>query len=137
MLAAPKSFTVIAKSESEKKDWVKTIQENTKDFNCTTGSKKAAVWSADHESKECQACAKAFNLFIRRHHCRQCGALVCGKCSKNSMILPHIHDKKKLRVCDKCFAGPAKASRPSFGGASPRMASESDESSDDTVDEDD
>lgn len=42
-------------------------------------------------------------MFKRRHHCRQCGALVCGEHSSNQMILPHIHDTKKQRVCDTCY----------------------------------
>lgn len=46
-------------------------------------------------------------MFKRRHHCRKCGALVCGDHSNKKEVLPHIHKTEKQRVCDNCFgSGP-------------------------------
>ena len=42
-----------------------------------------------------------FNHFNRRHHCRACGKVVCGKCSKQNHYL--IYARRKERVCDNCF----------------------------------
>ena len=42
----------------------------------------------------------------RRHHCRQCGNLVCGACSTGRAVLPHSTDGKPLRVCDECQPPP-------------------------------
>lgn len=41
-----------------------------------------------------------FKLF--QHHCRKCGQLVCGACSKNNYLLINI-SSKPVRVCDQCF----------------------------------
>ena len=54
------------------------------------GSKKtseAGVWVADDEVKACMCCKASFGLFIRKHHCRQCGSVVCGDCSSNRKFL--------------------------------------------------
>lgn len=57
------------------------------------------TWTQDEDCKECQLCEGTFTLVNRRHHCRACGTLVCGKCS------PHFHvlkDQVPKRVCKKC-----------------------------------
>lgn len=50
-------------------------------------------------------CETIFTRVRRRHHhCRLCGLLFCGKCSKHRIILqPKFNQKKKVRVCDMCF----------------------------------
>ena len=121
VLAAPKSFTVIANDVAEKNDWVSTIKKNNE--GCTTGGQKAAVWLADKNAKRCPLCNKNFTFIRRRHHCRQCGGLVCGDCSKHSVLLPHIHDKKKQRVCDKCFGAQSKVTHASSFGSTASDAS--------------
>ncbi len=40
------------------------------------------VWEGDASATACRACARAFGLFLRRHHCRHCGTLVCHNCSR-------------------------------------------------------
>jgi len=39
-------------------------------------------WMDDAESDSCLCCQVKFNLLNRPHHCRVCGSLVCGACSK-------------------------------------------------------
>ena len=41
-------------------------------------------------------------MINRRHHCRNCGKVVCGGCSKNSLLLVNISSKPS-RVCDGCW----------------------------------
>lgn len=44
-------------------------------------------WERDSESDSCRVCEKTFGVFRRRHHCRKCGRLVCGNCSKYAPAL--------------------------------------------------
>jgi len=60
----------------------------------------AAVWIPDHEVKACQVCSVKFTMINRRHHCRQCGGVVCGACTTHKKELPK---QGKQRVCDYCF----------------------------------
>jgi len=45
------------------------------------------VWIADHERKACILCGTPFGFFVRRHHCRRCGEIVCAECSGHTAIL--------------------------------------------------
>jgi len=64
---------------------------------------KAALWQPDYTVSSCMNCATHFNSFIRRHHCRGCGKIVCGRCSENRMILPNLSATKPVRVCITCY----------------------------------
>ena len=59
-------------------------------------------WMPDVKSSACHKCEKNFNWYIRRHHCRYCGLLFCGKCSKINVQL--FNNVKLDRTCDKCLA---------------------------------
>lgn len=37
-------------------------------------------WMPDSSGKECYECHERFTTFRRRHHCRFCGQIFCGKC---------------------------------------------------------
>lgn len=39
----------------------------------------------------------------RRHHCRNCGRIFCGRCSSNELSIPELGYDKKVRVCNLCF----------------------------------
>ena len=43
-----------------------------------------------------------FNVVQRRHHCRQCGKVVCGSCSNHKLVIPSI-SSKSVRVCSICY----------------------------------
>ena len=57
-------------------------------------------WVPDEEGRGCVICHAEFSLTRRRHHCRKCGALVCGTCSDHFMVLPG--ETSEVRVCDTC-----------------------------------
>ena len=64
-------------------------------------------WASD-EIQNCQACSSAFTFTRRKHHCRSCGQLVCGKCITKSFSLRPRTNKRnvtpiKVKVCDSCF----------------------------------
>ena len=62
----------------------------------------APVWKPDRSSTSCQVCDAPFNLITRRrHHCRQCGALCCAKCSTHRIVIASL-GKKPSRVCKNC-----------------------------------
>jgi len=53
-------------------------------------------WIPDGETIQCMVsgCPRLFNVFYRKHHCRACGLVICGKCS--------IYGKGKPRRCRPC-----------------------------------
>ncbi|KAF0683364.1 Aste57867_24576 [Aphanomyces stellatus] len=59
-----------------------------------------ARWSKDTRCKECDC---EFNLFVRRHHCRQCGFSFCFEHSTRRIPLPSQGYRDPVRVCDDCF----------------------------------
>ncbi|VDM27215.1 unnamed protein product [Toxocara canis] len=60
-------------------------------------------WVPDSDCEQCTACATAFTLVRRRHHCRNCGRIFCSRCSANSLPLPELGYDRKVRVCNLCF----------------------------------
>eukprot|EP01065_Artemidia_motanka_P006409 TRINITY_DN13155_c0_g1_i1.p1 TRINITY_DN13155_c0_g1~~TRINITY_DN13155_c0_g1_i1.p1 ORF type:complete len:469 (+),score=161.06 TRINITY_DN13155_c0_g1_i1:57-1409(+) len=44
-----------------------------------------AEWESDKASKECRKCGDPFTLSRRRHHCRACGLLYCGRCTTHRL----------------------------------------------------
>lgn len=58
-------------------------------------------WVGDRAVNECAACRLGFTLIRRRHHCRYCGLIFCGKCSASKAWVPGC--KTQVRVCDACL----------------------------------
>ncbi|KAG6155168.1 hypothetical protein E4U36_001586 [Claviceps purpurea] len=46
-------------------------------------------WQPDAEVTYCPICRAQFSFFIRKHHCRKCGRVVCAACSPHRIIIPH------------------------------------------------
>ncbi|KAI9005884.1 hypothetical protein BC832DRAFT_455541 [Gaertneriomyces semiglobifer] len=59
-------------------------------------------WQPDDEAPDCTQCGRRFNLFLRRHHCRNCGKIFCGNCTSSKLTLWARNPPS--RVCDACFA---------------------------------
>ncbi|XP_017275093.1 pleckstrin homology domain-containing family F member 1 [Kryptolebias marmoratus] len=101
-----KSFFVEASCEEEKQAWIdhmidcqsKLLQRG----QCTLRSNFAVTWVPDEASPTCMRCDYKFTLTHRRHHCRNCGLLVCATCSKKRGVIEHIHPTKPLRLCEEC-----------------------------------
>ena len=60
------------------------------------------AWIPDEAASACMGCGDSFNLLRRRHHCRACGKVFCGRCSGNTMPLPHFNLDRPVRVCNRC-----------------------------------
>ncbi|XP_054544688.1 FYVE, RhoGEF and PH domain-containing protein 3 isoform X2 [Talpa occidentalis] len=60
------------------------------------GSSKAR---RDKEKQGCSSCGETFNSITkRRHHCKLCGVVICGKCSEFK-----AEHGRQSRVCRECF----------------------------------
>lgn len=104
---ATKSFAVYAATSTEKQEWMAHINKCIEDLLRKSGKKPppsyAAVWIPDNEAAVCMHCKKnQFTVLSRRHHCRKCGAVVCGPCSNKRYLLPN-QSSKPVRVCLSCF----------------------------------
>eukprot|EP01130_Rhizamoeba_saxonica_P010181 TRINITY_DN4171_c0_g1_i1.p1 TRINITY_DN4171_c0_g1~~TRINITY_DN4171_c0_g1_i1.p1 ORF type:complete len:945 (+),score=215.29 TRINITY_DN4171_c0_g1_i1:19-2853(+) len=104
-----KSFIVMANNPEEKEMWFRAMRSALRDLDADNRIKKetsrilAPVWIPDALVKTCFTCVCKFTFTNRKHHCRQCGNVVCGPCSSNKKILP---GQGKQRVCDDCAAIP-------------------------------
>uniref|UniRef100_A0A5F4WMV0 FYVE, RhoGEF and PH domain containing 3 n=1 Tax=Callithrix jacchus TaxID=9483 RepID=A0A5F4WMV0_CALJA len=53
----------------------------------------------DKEKQGCKSCGETFNSITKRkHHCKLCGAVICGKCSEFK-----AENSRQSRVCRDCF----------------------------------
>jgi hypothetical protein len=60
------------------------------------------AWVPDAEAPNCMGCHEGFTFVKRRHHCRACGKVYCGKCSSHFLPLPHFGLDRPVRVCNRC-----------------------------------
>lgn len=66
-------------------------------------------WDADKASRNvCFRCSAKFGISRRRHHCRRCGHVCCGTCTRKKVTLPWAayEDAGKQRVCSACADRP-------------------------------
>uniref|UniRef100_A0ACB8EH96 Uncharacterized protein n=1 Tax=Sphaerodactylus townsendi TaxID=933632 RepID=A0ACB8EH96_9SAUR len=63
--------------------------------------RKSSKSKRDKEKQACKSCSESFNSITkRRHHCKQCGAVICAKCSE---FKPFADNSRHNRVCKECF----------------------------------
>lgn len=63
------------------------------------------MWAPDNTSEVCMVpgCSRRFTLMAPKHHCRCCGGLVCGDCSRARLLLPPLFPTSEpQRVCKSC-----------------------------------
>eukprot|EP00045_Choanoeca_perplexa_P013711 m.156234 g.156234 ORF g.156234 m.156234 type:complete len:104 (+) comp16436_c0_seq1:40-351(+) len=86
-----------------------TSHKHAVPINPTADDKSdAADWTPDAHGK-CQICKTKFTVVRRRHHCRKCGKLVCGKCAPkdNTKPIPKQGIMQPVRHCKECYRSPA------------------------------
>ncbi|KAJ8249433.1 hypothetical protein GJAV_G00234800 [Gymnothorax javanicus] len=130
LLCTPrKSFYVSASSPLDKRAWISHIEEwrakRVKEMGSTPELDFASSWVPDSAAEVCMRCVTKFTFTQRRHHCRECGYVVCDSCSNNRALIPNISSKSPVRVCKVCF--PIVQSKRNRGGSEGL----SDETSDD------
>jgi hypothetical protein len=85
----------------------------------------APVMMPDNASSDCLICHRMFSIILRKHHCRNCGDLVCDNCSKSRWKLDD--GAEPVRVCDKCIKtispllAPSRQTSPSFAISASRL----------------
>ncbi|XP_028739300.1 FYVE, RhoGEF and PH domain-containing protein 1 isoform X1 [Peromyscus leucopus] len=122
-----RSLELQARTEEEKKDWVQAINstllkheqtlETFKLLNSTNRDdedtppnspnvdlgKRAPTPIREKEVTMCMRCQEPFNSITkRRHHCKACGHVVCGKCSEFRARLIYDNNRSN-RVCTDCY----------------------------------
>uniref|UniRef100_A0A8R1E8Z0 FYVE, RhoGEF and PH domain-containing protein 6 n=1 Tax=Caenorhabditis japonica TaxID=281687 RepID=A0A8R1E8Z0_CAEJA len=88
--------------------------ENCPEFGEDTPARKSSakvrggdvvkpVWLPDNISSEClmEGCSTEFNLINRRHHCRDCGWLICRYCKGQAPLAKY--EFMKQNVCSECY----------------------------------
>lgn len=92
-----------------------SVVSSTHDISCDSGvkylteserqlGKKKPIWIDDKETLSCMLCCIKFTVFVRRHHCRCCGRVLCARCTTQKSPLSYVNNpKKEYRVCDPCF----------------------------------
>jgi len=71
-----------------------------------TGPPSKNHWKPDSEVSSCADCSRPFTLINRRHHCRRCGDIFCGRCTNFTARLDQdcrFNPKGiESRICRKC-----------------------------------
>jgi hypothetical protein len=62
-----------------------------------------AAWEQDSSRVSCPGpnCGRLFNMLNRRHHCRLCGRVMCGRCAP---VMERVGSTDNVRCCAACFA---------------------------------
>ncbi len=86
-------------------------REGDRGFRPHPEPKPSSRWIPDSNAVSCKLCNEKFKLWVRKHHCRLCGEVVCDNCSKQEMDVLHPltetgretgNATKRVRVCREC-----------------------------------
>eukprot|EP00053_Salpingoeca_punica_P023913 m.11741 g.11741 ORF g.11741 m.11741 type:complete len:559 (-) comp5917_c0_seq1:132-1808(-) len=74
------------------------------------------AWQPDESCTNCSSCNVEFSLLVRRHHCRNCGKVVCRNCSSQK----YSDDVVELeKVCPACYASLTSVPKHVLAGGQP------------------
>ncbi|KAK4226959.1 putative E3 ubiquitin-protein ligase ZNRF2 [Podospora fimiseda] len=78
-------------------------------------------WQPDAEATYCFICHTQFSIFVRKHHCRKCGRVVCASCSPHRITIPYQYIVQPPGASSSGFFSttaipPSPSTYPSFGG---------------------
>ncbi|XP_042201462.1 FYVE, RhoGEF and PH domain-containing protein 1 isoform X2 [Callorhinchus milii] len=117
-----RSLELLARTEEEKRDWIQAIQdtivkheemahllngslrdsETPPDSPASDLGRRAPTPIREKDVTMCMKCQEPFNSITkRRHHCKACGHVVCGKCSEFRAQLKYDNNRWS-RVCCDC-----------------------------------
>ncbi|KPP59725.1 hepatocyte growth factor-regulated tyrosine kinase substrate-like, partial [Scleropages formosus] len=71
-----------------------------KESDAMFAAERAPDWV---DAEECHRCRVQFGVVTRKHHCRACGQIFCGKCSSKYSTIPKFGIEREVRVCEPCF----------------------------------
>eukprot|EP00041_Stephanoeca_diplocostata_P007938 m.113847 g.113847 ORF g.113847 m.113847 type:complete len:422 (+) comp17105_c0_seq1:140-1405(+) len=140
-----KSFIVYLISPTEKNKWIATLNRYIGLSREAAGldpesreTDARALWIPDMKVKSCMVagCTNAFSLRQRKHHCRNCGKVVCGPCSVYRAVLNKVKPERVCKTCHTKLGGTSPQDVPVLGQASSeKHTREADSSDDDSSDE--
>lgn len=102
------------------------VQQPQSRRNTGAGDVPVPLWQPDDAVSNCFVCGNQYSFFLRRHHCRRCGRVVCASCSPHRITLPrqfivqppslvdlqneegsgYISGGEEVRVCNPCVPDP-------------------------------
>ncbi|XP_053612398.1 WD repeat and FYVE domain-containing protein 3 isoform X1 [Plodia interpunctella] len=107
--ASPAAVTALAAARSARGLAVgdargRIFRWSAPDMSSTSGAKggPADHWIRDDTAPYCTQCQVRFTALERRHHCRECGAVFCGRCSRYSAPVRRLRALRPVRVCQRC-----------------------------------
>lgn len=142
IMSPKKTFCVYATTSKEKIEWMthisncieKLSDNRRKAYDTIKNVEVAPQWIPDKETDTCMRCRIAkFTLVNRRHHCRNCGYVICNDCSKNKYLLSS-QSVEPLRVCNTCYS--LLSNSTSTASVDPKVESTITDSSDESDNED-
>ncbi|KZC12515.1 PREDICTED: FYVE, RhoGEF and PH domain-containing protein 4-like [Dufourea novaeangliae] len=100
-----KSVELYTHAAEEKAAWLDALLDTMQEIirrkaSFKTGNVKTLGIKAEDVTK-CMICHVIFSVMKRKHNCRACGIVVCGKCSNQKLL---FEDNKNVRVCRLCHA---------------------------------
>ena len=60
------------------------------DLSVSVIGRRNNVWIDDSMVTECHRCGKKFSLYVRKHHCRNCGNIFCYNCADKYTVIPEF-----------------------------------------------
>ena len=66
------------------------------------GLRTERQWLNDSDVPCCGGCSKEFSVFVRKHHCRNCGNIFCKDCASTRTPIMRLGYSTPVRVCDRC-----------------------------------
>lgn len=96
---------------------------------------ESPVWVPDNKTNACFGCGVQFTTFNRRHHCRKCGKIFCGTCSKYRELIVSQDKNKRLRVCFDCKSKNHKSNSGERNSSTPTPSTRDSDDSDQDTDE--
>lgn len=118
-----KSFYLLAPSISERDAWMAAIevvrmaaQLKPDGTGVVTEEQTCPLFISKEDIEACTLCSRGFGLLSRRHHCRDCGTVVCDGCSRTTCRIPRLDDRMLFKCCNSCATRLKEARR--YGAAS-------------------
>ncbi|KAL7089196.1 hypothetical protein ACP275_13G174200 [Erythranthe tilingii] len=118
LLAARGKVNALASGDIDQISWLSThlIEQAWKEMSQTLTEANLSStqeileseppkWLPDSSASSCMLCSVRFHpIMCTRHHCRFCGGIFCGECTKGRSLLPErFRTGDPQRVCDVCF----------------------------------
>ncbi|KAF0686622.1 Aste57867_21594 [Aphanomyces stellatus] len=69
--------------------------------------KPMAQWVPDVKRRVCAVCERRFSTFVRKHHCRACGEVICSQCSSHRRVRDLTKSSLSVhtvRLCSDCIS---------------------------------